>query len=237
VTDAAPDLDRVWRVGWHADPLAYVPGHLCEWGHRFDDLKQRWRTIYCAILPETALREVLADLRPNAAAIAAFLEQWGAEAADDLPGEPVTAKWRQEQVLAPATMRLDGGVLDLTDEIQRRDIEHVHARLLADHGMSHLDLHEVTTRRRIVTQAIATYAYDELGVAAIRFPSSRDGNPCYALFEGRAELVPAGEPLRLTDPPPHALQNVAAAWQLGLEPAPAPAGEPSGGRAGAAGGS
>jgi hypothetical protein len=42
---------------------------LCTFNHRFDDAQQRFRSIYVAELAETALREVLADLRPKAVAI------------------------------------------------------------------------------------------------------------------------------------------------------------------------
>ena len=85
--------------------------------------------------------------------------------------------------------------------------------------MSHLDMHEVTTRRRIVTQTIATDAHDNLDAAAIIFTSSRDGHPCIALFEGRVEVGGTGPPIALTDPPPQSLVKVAADWKLGLSSA------------------
>lgn len=81
-------------------------------------------------------------------------------------------------------------------EFVPHEIEIRHAQLLAEHAMSHLDMHEITTRRQIVTQTIATDAYDNLDVAAIRFVSSRDGHGCIALFEGRAELITEGEATR-----------------------------------------
>ena len=42
--------------------------------------------------------------------------------------------------------------------------------------MEHLDLHEITTRLRIVTQTVASDVYRRLGAGVIRFASSRDGN-------------------------------------------------------------
>jgi hypothetical protein len=51
--------------------------------------------------PETSLREVLADLRPNLAAREAFAEAFGVEALEDLPAAPVTARWREEHLLVP----------------------------------------------------------------------------------------------------------------------------------------
>jgi hypothetical protein len=86
--------------------------------------------------------------------------------------------------------------------------------------MRHLDLHEITTSRRVVTQTVAGAVYDD-GAAAIRFPSCLDGNPCVAIFEGRGALELAGEIVPLIDPPPTALLKVVAPWRLDLQPAPA----------------
>jgi len=164
----------LWRVAHYSDPLEFAPHDRCSWGHRFDDVQRRHRTLYCATTQETAL---------------------------------------------PCTLVYEGRLLDLTDAHERQEIETRHARLLADHGMAHLDMHEVTTRRRIVTQTIATDAYDNLDVAAIVFASSRDGHACIALFEDRAELDEAGPPFALTDPPPESLVKVAADWKLRLSSA------------------
>jgi hypothetical protein len=214
-----PDPARpLWRVGWHGDPIGFAP--TPQWNHRFDDARHRFRTVYCAALAETALRELLADYRPNAAAIAEFVDVFGPGAADDLPAAPVTAEWRRTFVLAPVHLRLTGPIVDLTDHETVHALEQRHARLLREHGLAHLDLHEITTRRRVVTQAIATDVHDRLGAAAIRFPSSRDGLQCFAVFEGRGRLVAVGPPTPLTDPPPRALVTVCAEWDLALEPAP-----------------
>jgi hypothetical protein len=83
VTDA-PDR-AYWRVGYHADPDGFVPLELCTFNHRFDDVQQRFRSIYTAELAETALREVLADLRPKAAAIRRYVERFGPDASRARP--------------------------------------------------------------------------------------------------------------------------------------------------------
>ena len=216
----SPEWGRVWRVGFVGDPLGFVPLERRAYNNRFDDIHRRFGTLYCALVAERALREMLADLRPNTGAIARYLKRFGREAAADLPSATVTAEWRRAHVLAPARMKLDGSVLDLTDLEERRAIELRHTELLAAYGMSHLDLHEVTTRRRVVTQTIAADAFDALGSAAIRFASRLDGLPCYALFEGRARLVADGEPVSLADPAPEPLENVVAGWRLIMEPTP-----------------
>jgi RES domain len=223
---AAPRPAPLWRVGYHLDPLGFLPRERCSFNHRFDDAQRRFRTLYLAELPETALREVLADLRPNRAAQARHIAKYGPEAADDFASEPVTAAWRRQHVLAPASVALDGHLVDLTDVSTRYEIEGAHLQLLSHYGMAHLDLHEITSRRRPVTQTIAGELFDQ-GAAAIRFPSRLDSNPCLAVFEGRATLEPAGEPLNLIDPPPEPLVNACAAWHLPLEAATAMA-EPEG---------
>jgi hypothetical protein len=114
-------------------------------------------------------------------------------------------------------MDLDGGFSDLTKPDVRAELEERHAALLLDHGLEHLDLHEITARRRVVTQSIAADLF-ERGAAALRFPSRLDGLPALALFEGRAELEQVGEPIELTDPAPEPLVVVSREWGLVLEP-------------------
>jgi hypothetical protein len=89
--------------------------------------------------------------------------------------------------------------------------------LLVEHDLPHLDLHEITTGRRRVTQTIAADLFDQ-GASAVRFPSRLDGNACIALFEGRGAISSVGDRTLLTDPPPSQLANVATQWCLALEP-------------------
>lgn len=131
----------------------------------------------------------------------------------------MTAAWRGQHVLVPVALRLDGPVVDLTDLSTRQELEDRHRELLLEHGLQHLDLHEITTSRRPITQTIAADLFDD-GASAIRFPSRLDGNACVALFEDRGIAVLAGEPIALTDPPPQPVTNVTATWELTLEPAP-----------------
>jgi hypothetical protein len=207
-----------WRVGHRGDPLGFVPLEICEYSHRFDDLRHRFRTVYIAELAETCLRETLADFRPKLSAIGNFQREMGNDAAQELAAQSITAAWRREHALAPVRLKLDGPIYDLTDIARRRSIEESHSGLLLEHDMQHLDLHEITTSRRVVTQTIAGDLYDE-GVAAVRFPSHLDGNPCIAVFEGRGELDHQGPIVALTDPAPQQLVEVAGVWGLTLAPA------------------
>ena len=64
-------------------------------------------------------------------------------------------------------------------------------------------------KRLLLTSSIA---------APRRFASSRlGGRPAFALFEGRGELLSAGQPIALTDPAPEVLLEVCKAWGLELE--------------------
>jgi RES domain len=217
---ATPEEGRIlWRVGYYADPLGFTPLELYQFSHRFDDIYRRFRTMYCAESPETCLREVLADFRPNLGARQRHIERYGPEAAQDFTDKPVTAQWRLQHVLVPTVLELGGTLIDLTDVPTRQEIEDRHVELLLEHGLPHLDLHEITTSRRVITQTIAAYLFDR-GAGAVRFPSRLDGGACIALFEGRGTTSSAGDAIVLTDPPPEPLTIVTTAWGLVLEPTP-----------------
>ncbi|BBX28652.1 hypothetical protein GCM10009632_17720 [Mycolicibacterium alvei] len=165
-TEAGP----LWRVGYHAAPLEFTPLDMYAFNHRFDDIAElhRFRTMYFADFQETCLREVLTDFRPNLAARQRHIKRYGPEAADDIPTESVTAKWRREIVLASAILELHGELVDLFDPATRQTLEDRHQSLLVAHEMEHLDLHEITAKRRIVTQTIAGDLF-ERGAAGVQF--------------------------------------------------------------------
>ncbi|SON59719.1 hypothetical protein MSIMFI_01203 [Mycobacterium simulans] len=190
----------LWRVGYHRAPVDFTPLDLYGFSHRFGDVDQRFRTLYLAEFEVTSLREVLADFRPNLAARQRHIERYGPEAADDFPVAPVTAKWHQ------------------FDADTRQELEDRHAALLVEYGLEHLDLSEITTKRRKVTQTIASDLFDR-GAAAVQFPSRLDGKVCIALFEGRGIVHQAGDVVALTDPPPDALLTVTGEWKLKMQKA------------------
>ena len=193
MTQTPSELPTLWRVGYYANPLGFTPLDLYSFNHRFDDIHRRFRTLYCAESPETCLREVLADFRPNLGALRRHVERYGPEAAEDFTPQPVTARWRAQHVLVPVVLRLDGPLIDLTDVPTRQEIEERNIELLLEHGMDHLDLHEITTSRRVITQTIAADLFDR-GASAVRFPSRLDGQACVAVFEKRGTVKAAGDP-------------------------------------------
>jgi hypothetical protein len=212
---------RVWRLGHIDAPLDFVPRERCSWEHRFDDPEHDYRTLYCAEQPITCLREVLADLRPNLKARAEF-----AQFQRDLnvkpeeirhPARDVSAGWRARHALAPA---LVGRVAPLADLRQRRLLEQLadaHADLLVQHQMEQLDLSQITSKNRIVTQTVGRDLHDQ-GAAGLLFRSNLDGEPCIVLFEGRARLHPDGRAIPMTENHP-ALLHVCSDYNLVLRPA------------------
>lgn len=171
--------------------------------HRFDDPQREYRTLYVAEQRITCLRETLADLRPNARAIAEYTRLFGQ--ADDLL-VPVPRDWLEQHALARGRLEMDSGELvDIDDSSLRSRFEREYADLLDAHGMEHLDISEVRSGQRIVTQTLSRWLFDR-GASGMRYGSSLDNLPCLALFEDRADLAEDGEPEPLTDLPSELLE-------------------------------
>jgi len=96
---------------------------------------------------------------------------------------------------------LSGEVLPLDDMLLRRDLRLKLSDLLLDLEVEHLDMDEIQGKRRELTQAIARTLFEE-GAAGVLYRSKYDNELCGALFEGRARLLPHGEPRSLADPIP-----------------------------------
>jgi hypothetical protein len=207
----------VWRLGHREAPLDFIPLEHCGWQGRWDDPRRAYRTLYAARDVETCLREVLADLRPDTTMLAEFRELFGRDAGLEAAAGTVPAEYRRRRVLAAAYVVVDDGhLVDVDAARTRAALEREHAPLLAEHGMAHLDVAEIRSRTRVVTQHIGRVLY-EGGAAAIRFGSNLDDRPCYAVFEARGHLAPRGraQPLELTaDLPP--LVAVCAEYGLAL---------------------
>lgn len=185
--------EHVWRVGWHEDPLALPPRELRGWNHRFDDPHREFGSLYCSEHPQTALREVLADLRPSMPALKELQELFGPGAEDDDVGT-VTAVWRHEHALAECRIQPgDARLIDvedaavLSDMLERHPVVNAMSRV----GMDTLDSIAVRSRERPVTQAIARELFEQ-GIDAVKFTSGIDAEACFVLFEGRATLDGTG---------------------------------------------
>ncbi len=189
-----------------------MPRELCSWQQRWDDPRREYRTLYCAARPETCLVEVLADLRPNTKMLAELAELMGESPELLQAAGAVESRWRVLHALQAARPMLDGELADVEELSLRSELERRYASLLAAHGIEHLNISEIRSRTRTITQTIGRHLYEN-GYAGVAFSSNLDSRPCFALFEGRAELQPLGEPLPMSGE--HAILRAVCA-QLGL---------------------
>lgn len=209
----------VARVGWRADPVSHHPRP--DFSNRFDDRDGRFRTLYVAAQETTALREVLADRRPELRAIAE-IQQHRPEDFELLRDtlqqttRPITAEWRREHIVARGRLQAEGPIADLTNPQDRQQLAVQHADLLAKHQHTQLDLPDAMSSDRTFTRELAARLYDD-GYAGVKFRSQYDSQACWALFEGRAEMTHERS-VELTDPAPPALKRVAREWAIDIEP-------------------
>jgi len=200
-------------VGHESAPLEFTPHAFYGWQNRFDDPRHEYRTIYAAEERITAIREVVQDLRPNTR-VRAELRALGAKEGEFVVAGSVPWKWRLERVLAPANLITTDEVIDLTDPGVRASLEGEHAELLNRYGMKHLDVSDITSKTRIVTQTLSRSLF-ESGASGIRFPSNTDNRPCVVLFESRGSLTANGPTESLSGPVPELL-TVCSEWELVL---------------------
>jgi hypothetical protein len=208
--DEATLPHTVYRLGFWDAPLDFTPRDDCSWQHRWDDPDHEHRTLYCARSAVTSLREALASLRPNAKVLAELREHYS-------PGRVllqglgvVSDAWFDMHVLAEATIVSNGPLVDVDDAGVREDLMRRHAKLLHRLGIRYLDITELRGRQRMITQTIRQTLWDQ-GAAGIRYRSNLDDGECYALFEGRAALMPTGAIMHFT---PHMLLRVARTYHL-----------------------
>jgi hypothetical protein len=196
-----------------------VPHEYCSWEHRFDDPQRDYRTVYGAQYKVTALREVLADLRPDTKARADFaqfqIDQGVTVDELQVPASAVTAAWRQAHELAPARVERDGELVELDRPRLLDELATRHAALLAAHGMRQLNISEIRSKNRAVTQTIGRDLY-ERGAAGLLFRSNLDDHGCVVLFEGRAHFRADGDAIPLTEDVPELLY-VCSEYHLTLD--------------------
>lgn len=133
------------------------------------------------------------------------------------PAGVVTAQWRADRQIARARILDDEqSFVDLEDLEVRRELEERYASLLATHGMRHLDISQLRSTQRVVTQTIALELYTS-GQAGILYRSTLDNDPCVALFEHRATLTNWGPAQELAADDAD-LRSVCKTWHLVLEP-------------------
>jgi hypothetical protein len=190
-----------------------------SWEGRFDDPRKtldpnsRFRTLYVAQERVTAFRETLQDLRPDTHSRAEYLSLFGVEP----PPGIVTAQWRADRRVARGRLAVAAtDLVDLEDLDVRRELEQSHAAVLASHGMRHLDISNLRSSQRIVTQTIALDLWTQ-GKAGVLYKSNIDSGVCLALFEGGPPLSPYGRTRRIAADDADLLAAVEP-WHLDIEP-------------------
>lgn len=166
-------------------------------------MKRKYRTLYCAEQRLTCIRETLAGFRTSKRVIREYLELIG----EDPPfrGE-VPWDWMERVALAQGRVQiLKGELVDVDAPALRNEFERRHTELLEAHGMDHLDISEVRSHERLVTQTLSRWLFDQ-GAAGIVYGSNLDNLSCVALFEGRASVAAEGEPEPLIKTPPELLR-------------------------------
>jgi hypothetical protein len=103
------------------------------------------------------------------------------------------------RAIAPARIEaVSGDVLDVEDLHLRSKLELELIEELIANGLKHLDIPTLRSGKRAVTRRIGRCLFDK-GVAGVTYGSHVDNRLCMALFEGRARLIPDGEPQPLKD--------------------------------------
>ncbi len=84
---------------------------------------------------------------------------------------------------------LRGELADLDESTLRLQFTQAHANLLARLEVDHLDIAQIRSKDRALTQSVTRFLV-ERGAAGVLYGSNLDDQPCAALFEGRARLSP-----------------------------------------------
>jgi hypothetical protein len=130
----------------------------------------------------------------------------------------VSAEWRRQHVLVKARVQfIQGSLLDMETPNQLQHLGNIHRHLLKRYGIMHLDVSQIRSQQRIITQRISRTLFEEME-AGVQFRSRLDQQPCFALFEGRASLKPIEAPIPMTVDHPD-LVRVCGEFTLVLRPA------------------
>jgi hypothetical protein len=135
---------------------------------------------------------VLAPLRPDLQTLAELAELFGAHSRAVRDAGMVAHSFIADYEVVRATARsLEGGEFaDLEDLDLRHHLERSVPALLAEHGVAHLDIGELRSAHRSLTQTLAGVLFDE-GFAGVVFHSKLTSGRCLGAFVGRVELAEA----------------------------------------------
>ena len=203
----APRVD-LYRIGHLPDPLAWPPEAVRGAG-RFDDPAGEYRVLYAG-QRRTCFLETLAPLRPSVETLAAMHAVTGTD--EPVPPAVVPPDWYQKRAVATLHLLPGQRWLDVraTETLEALRLEF--AEELVRWGISDLDLSDLMSRDRRLTQAISRWAH-ERGYQGVVYASRLEsGANLWAIFEGaQFEAVGVAQPILPDDP-----DLVAAAHTFGL---------------------
>ncbi|MFL6197843.1 MAG: RES family NAD+ phosphorylase [Thermoanaerobaculia bacterium] len=179
-------------MGHISAPLDFVPRDHASWTHRFDDPERSYRTLYCAEQRETCFLEVFYSKRPDLTAIQEMADSYGCslQEARQQAGA-VSLEEILTRSIAPARIEVESGdVLDIEDLDLRSMLELEH--------LEELDISVLRGKNRVLTRKLSRTLFKQ-GAAGVVYGSRVVDSRCIALFEGRARLIPDGEPEPLKD--------------------------------------
>lgn len=146
--------------------------------------------------------ECLADFRVDLQAVAS---------------QGITAAWLTSRRIAAFRLQDPDGRgrwLDLTSPETYFEFRTAFSQELTFLGFADFDVSAATSEKRLLTQAISLWAYQQ-GFSGIRYITRHaPSRHCWAIFEGaRFEILDAGSDIRSSDDDP---QLVASQWNLPL---------------------
>lgn len=207
----SPIDTEVYRVSASRYAPMAIPPVSVQGAGRFDDTKlkqnngQGHRVLYCAGAPVPAMVELLARFRTG---IDDLVKLAGDTIGDVEEREQllvpqdrhekgiIPSKWYLERQVSSVRVRTDLPLLDLSLAATIQYVREELAMTVYALGIPDLDLSRVTDGNRRLTRAIARWVYNLKSddghplFSGIKY-TSRFGTdlPCYALFDGRYEIV------------------------------------------------
>lgn len=190
---AAPPL--LWRVERTSPPLRLAridpQDAALETGNRFDVAGVG--VLYAATEPVGAFAETLAGFRPSSSLLAK-MAQHESDVGQVAPGE-VDRSWRLGRRLRSLRLKDPLPFIDVDDPITHTFLTRKMAEQLSTLGVGNLDVSTVRGPSRLLTRAIAAWAFgqedsDGPVYGGIRYGSRLGNYECWAIFEGaEIELV------------------------------------------------
>jgi hypothetical protein len=200
---------ELYRIGHLPDPLAWPPEEVRGAG-RFDDPLAEYRVLYAG-QRRTCFLETLAWLRPSIETLAAMRAVTGTD--EPVLSSPIPPDWYQKRAVAALLLRPGQRWLDVRATETHGALRVELADELAAWGLTDLDLGDMLSRNRRLTQRISRWAYehDYRGIVyASRFNA---GANLWAIFEGaQFDAVGVPQPILPDDP-----DLIEAARLFGLE--------------------